>query len=245
MARMSEKVLLPSKGIPYGGKIPAELTVQNLTVDELSYLMSSTAPINDILNSCIVEDIDVSRLIVQDKHFLLIKARVLTWGHEYPIYPKCTNPNCRNSEFKYVVNLNRLPVFELDDDFETEWEVELPISKDKIIMRLPIGETYDEGEEYIRQKLARYPMMDEARLRYKVDKCMCISKINGEEMSLNDLVQYVGELHAMDGEYLDHKLSKIEVGYDTLVVAECPQCHEQVKVRLGLSADFFRAEFDD
>lgn len=243
MARMSEKVVLPSNGLPYANHKPKELTVQNLTVDELSYLVGSTSnAIDDILKSCIKEDIDMKSLIIPDKHYLLVKARVLTYGQDMPLYPSCPE----HGEFKHVVNLNTLPVNELTpEEFDPNWEITLPVSGDKVNMMLPTGSIYDEGEDYIENKMARYPTMDESRLRYKVNKCMSIAKVNGAPMSLDELVIWMGELHAKDGQYLDHQLGKIEVGYDTLIVAKCPKCGRVVKVRLGITPDFFHSEFED
>lgn len=245
MARMNEKVVLPSNGLPYENHYPRELTIQNLTVDELSFLISSTSgnAIDDILASCVLEkDIDFKKLIIPDKHFLLIKARVLTWGKDYPIYPICPE----HGEFKHIVNLNTLPVYELEaDKFSPTWEVKLPMSGEIVTMALPTGEIYEEGEAYIKQRLARNPGLDEGRLRYKVDKCMSIVKVGKDEQSINELVDWIGQLHAVDGDFLNHELNKIEIGYDTLVIATCPKCKKEVKVRVGISADFFRTQFDD
>lgn len=240
---MSEKVVLPSNGLPYKNQTPKELTIQNLTVDELSYLISSTSnAIDDILKSCIKEEVDLRSLIVPDKHYLLVKSRVLTYGAELPIYPICPD----HGEFKHIVNLNTLPVNELDPEtFTPQWDITLPVSKSVVTMSLPTGIVYNEGNAYIDSKIARYPQMDEDRLRYKVNKCMTISKVDGEELSLDEMVIWVSELHAVDGQYLDHQLAKIEVGYDTLILAKCPKCGRVVKVRLGITPDFFHTQFED
>lgn len=100
-------------------------------------------------------------------------------------------------------------------------------------------------EEFIKQKTSRNPSMDVARFRYKVEKCASIIKVGDDEQPLSELVNWVGNLHAVDGDFLSHELSKIEVGYDTLVTGECPKCGREVRTRLGLSADFFRTQFDD
>lgn len=242
MARMTEKVKLPSNGVLYGKEIPAELTVQNLTVDEEAMLYGSNGDkaIDNILDSIIKEDIDINSLITPDKHFLLVRARVLTYGPEYPLEVTC--PRC--GEFHYDVNLSELPVSYLDSSFINEREITLPQSKDVLTIKIPIGHDVNHAEQQVKRKVNKFGV-NQAKANYISGLSMNIVKINGEEAVFDEAYQFVSELSGMDSSYLKKEINKIDVGYDTMVIAECPKCGQDVSFRLPMTGDFFRTKFDD
>lgn len=243
MARMTEKIKLPSNGYLYDGTIPAELTIQNLTSDEESILYGSSGDhiIEDIVRSIVKEKIDVNRLTVFDRHFILMKGRILTYGPMYPIEVKC---DCGNS-FQYDVDLNELPVYSLDSDLENGWDIpELPQCKKVVTLHIPDGVDTIEMDRVVKRRVAKYGLV-EGRERYKSNIAVNILKIDGEEVSPEVALQFVSELSGMDNSFLKKEINKLEVGYETLLTVPCPKCGKDVSLRLPMTADFFRTEFRD
>lgn len=243
MARMTEKITLPSNGFLYGGKIPTELTIQNLTSDEESMLYGSAGDkaIDSIVKSIVKEDIDVNELTVFDRHFILMKGRILTYGPMYPIEVKCA---CGNS-FHYDVDLNNLPVYDLDPGFENSWDIQkLPQCGKVVTLHIPDGYEMTEMERIVKRRCAKYGLV-EGRERYKANIAMNILKIDGEDVAPEMALQFVSELSGMDSSFLKKEINKLEVGYDTFITVPCPKCGEDVSLRLPMTADFFRTEFND
>lgn len=243
MARMTEKITLPSNGLLYDGKIPAELTIQNLTSDEESMLYGSSGDkaIDSIVKSIVKENINVNELTVFDRHFILMRGRILTYGPMYPIEVKC---DCGNS-FHYDVDLNSLPVYNLEPGFENAWDIApLPQSGSVITLYIPNGSDMDEMDRVVKRRCAKYGLVEE-RERYKSNIAMNILKIDGEEVSPEAALQFVSNLSGMDNSFLKKQINKLEVGYDTFLSIPCPKCGNDVSLRLPMTADFFRTEFDD
>ena len=65
MARLTETVKLPSNNVFYDEDFPKELTIQNMTIDEESYIYGSSGDkaLDQIIQSCIKEDIDMYGLL--------------------------------------------------------------------------------------------------------------------------------------------------------------------------------------
>lgn len=243
MARMTEKVTLPSNGLLYGKTIPAQLTVQNLTADEESMLYGASGDkaINDIVKSIVQEDIDPKVLTAFDRHFLLMKGRILTYGSNYPVEVRC--PRC--GMFHVDLDLNTLPVYELDPKYAEPWDIEpLPQSKSVLTLYIPNGADYDVMESELKRRIAKYNL-NEDRARYKANIAINIAKIDGEDVSFDEAFNFVSELSGMDSSFLKKQINDIEVGYDTLIVTSCPKCGNDVELRLPMTADFFRTEFRD
>lgn len=241
MARMTEKVKLPSGGLLYGDAIPAELTIQNLTADEESMLYGSTGDkaIDDILRASIKEKIDIDALTVFDRHFLLMKIRILTYGPIYPISVTCEN----DGPFEYDVDLNKLPIDTLDPKFAGEWEIEpLPQCKQVLTLHIPNGIELQDMEREVKRKVIKFNL-NESRTRYKANLAINITKIDGVEVSFDEAFNFISELSGMDSSFLKNEINKLEVGYDTLIMAECPRCGKECQLRLPMTADFFRTKF--
>ena len=240
--RLSEKVKLPSNGVLYGKNIPTEVTVREMLADEEACLYGSSRDkaITEILNSVIEEDFDVDQLIIPDKHFLLVRARMLTYGTNYPLEINCNR--CGN--FQYDFDLNDLVVNELDPAFEAEREIELPRSKRKITLKIPTGEDLNNVEKEIKRKVMKFNL-NEDKVRYVAGLVSSISKIDGEDVFFDEAYQIVSDLSGYDISYLKKEINKVDVGYDTIITVECPKCGQEITLRLPMTADFFRAEFKD
>ena len=138
----TEIVELPSKGLLYPEGHPLSsgtVEMKYMTAKEediltnMSYVKSGVV-IDKLLQSLLVTEFDYNDLLVGDKNAIMIAARVLGYGKDYPF--------TYNGE-EIVVDLAELPVKELDDNLVTkgvnEFEFELPYSKNKITFQLLTG----------------------------------------------------------------------------------------------------------
>lgn len=243
MARLTEKVTLPSNGVLYDPKrIPASLTIHNMTVEDeaLLYGSNSDKAITQILKSVIEEDIDVDELITADKHFLLVRARILTYG---PIY-KVSGIRCRcGKDQTYEIDLAKLPVNMLDSSTEIEREITLPVSGLVFKIKLPTGYDILEMEREVKRKVSKYNI-NEGVANYIGGLAMNIVAINGNDVLFDEAYKFVSELTGRDSSYLKKEINSIEVGLDTLIIEECSSCGRDIEFRLPMSSDFFRSVDD-
>lgn len=241
MSRITETIHLPSNGKIYPTK---ELTLQNMTIAEEKFIYGSSSDkaVDQILKKCIVDqNVDIDDLIVPDKHYALVRLRVLTYGEDYPVDLVC--PKCGH-KFTENVKLSTLEVDELPDDFTEPWKVTLPVSGDELELYIPRSRDIERYNTLASRKASKFKL-NKDEVSYIFNTMLGIKTVNGEEMLEDELYNYVSELHARDSSYIKHAFSKIKVGYYTRLTAECPNCRGEVNYRLPMTSDFFLAKFED
>ena len=115
----TEKVMLPSKGLLYSKESPlskGEIEMKYMTAKEEDILTNTNfirqgTVIDKLLQSLIVTPINYDDLLIGDKNAILIAARILGYGAEYPF--KYINE--RGQEIEAVVDLSTLDEKELDE----------------------------------------------------------------------------------------------------------------------------------
>jgi len=239
MSRITEVINLPSAGRIYKTD---KLTLQSMTVAEEKYIYGSSSDkaIDHILKSCIKEDVDLDELIVPDKHYALVRLRVLTYGKDYPVDLTC---RCGN-KFTHTIDLSTMEVDELPKDYKEPYDITLPVSGDVISIHIPRSGEIDRYNTLARRKADKFNQnLDE--VLYIFNLMLGIEKVNGEDMVDDELYKYITELSAKDSSFLKHEFSKIKVGYYTKLSCECPRCQNVINFRLPMTTDFFRSEFED
>jgi len=141
----TEIVELPSKGFFYPSDNPlsaGEVQIKYMTAKEEDILTSQTliqkgVVLDKLMESIIVDDINVDDLLLGDKNAIMIMTRILGYGPQYNIDVTCPNCGVKNEE---VIDLAKLDVREIDFDSCTqgvnEFEFELPKSGRTITWRL-------------------------------------------------------------------------------------------------------------
>lgn len=241
MAFFTEHYKLPSGGIVYDRKF-SDVTVRNITTAEEKLLLgSSNKAIDDLISACIVEpkDLDLSKLIIPDKHFILVKIRVVSYGSEYEVDYRC--PSCSKMG-KYKINLDDLNVYYLEDGFTQPFDVELPVSKDTLSISIPTGADLDNAEKQGKKLHKKFP---EAKGDYAyICRIMAnIKEVNSEELTFEKLREYVEAMHGKDSAFLRKSLEDIKVGIDTEIEDTCPLCGDDIKFMLPFGENFFRPQF--
>jgi hypothetical protein len=144
----TETITLPSKGLLYPKDNPlssGEIEMSYMTakhediLTNANYIKNGTA-IDKLLEALIVTSINFNDLIIGDKNAILIAARILGYGKDYPI--QFFNGSTRQQD-DYIVDLTELKEKEVDESLFTlgqnEFTYELPQSKNTITFKLLTG----------------------------------------------------------------------------------------------------------
>jgi hypothetical protein len=162
----TETVTLPSKGLLYPKDNPlskGEIEMSYMSakhediLTNINYIKNGTA-IDKLLEALVVTPINFNDLIVGDKNAILIAARILGYGKDYPI--QFINENTRKQE-EYTVDLTTLDEKELDESLfssgKNEFEFTLPQSKNQITFKLLTGGDEKKIEQEIKGLKKLYP----------------------------------------------------------------------------------------
>lgn len=244
MANYTEKHVLPSRGILYSGISP-EVVLRNMnTADEKMLLGSTPDALDLILKACIVtpKEINLDELISSDKHFLLLKLRIISYGSEYFVTARC--PSC-GAMPEYKIDLDSLPVDYLSENFVEPYEsFELPMGKQAIELRIPRIKDLNDADAKARRFHKKFT---EAKgdMSYIYRLMTNIATVDGKTLPLPELQKFVEEMAVRDSSYMKNKMNKLKVGIDTEIIEECPKCNSDHKFELPITYDFFRTRYDD
>jgi hypothetical protein len=144
----TETITLPSKGLLYSAENPlskGEIEMSYMSakhediLTNMNYIKNGTA-IDKLLQALVVTPINFDDLIVGDKNAILIAARILGYGKDYPI--RFFNTSTR-AEDDYIIDLTTLNEKEVDQSLFTsgknEFMFTLPQSKNNITFKFLTG----------------------------------------------------------------------------------------------------------
>ncbi len=235
-------VNLPSNSKFYSN-IPATLHVRPMTGREEQYLATqrmgkNNSATNMIFKSCIREKIDVSKLLVEDRTYLLIFLRGISYSNLYDINIKC--PDCGTS-FEESIDLNSLSVLTCDDNFnEDDLTGVLPMSQYKFQYRLPTGEDEVNIAEYSQKRQKQFPDGLDDTFFYRASKLL--KYIGNDEVSISSATPILTLLPSMpvaDINYLRNKLTDAPFGVKTDVEIVCKNCMYVFEATLPMELSFF------
>ena len=144
---IAESYTLPSHGKVYEQEINPHIKLRSMTTaEEMKRLSPSDRPyenLAEIIDDCLVEDIGISSydLCVGDFQFLLHKLRIVTYGPQYKAQIVC--PYCGVPEEK-IINLEDLKVMEYSEELNKYFEIDLPITKKHIKLRMQTPRILDD-----------------------------------------------------------------------------------------------------
>jgi hypothetical protein len=238
----TEKLELPSRGI-LGG--PQGVTIRSMVTADEKLLLGSDDVIDTVLKSCIIEpeDVDLGELTNTDKHFLLIKLRIISYGEEYYVEVGCTECG-RRQEVR--VNLEQLPIAMLADDFKEPYdEIILPVTGLKIGLKVPRAHDFEQLEDRVRRFQRKFPDA-KGDISYIYRLMMHIMTVNDDDrIERAQLQKIVESLPVKDSSYFKKAISKLKFGYDTEVFHTCVRCKEEFSFDLPIGTNFFRTRYED
>ena len=236
----SEVIDLPSEGRLYPEGHPCKdgkIEIKYMTAKEEDILTSQNlikkgVVIDRLLDSLILTNgVKQDDLILGDKNAIMVAARILAYGPEYPC--QVTNPN--NGELiNHTFNLADCPFKKLSDGItENKFEVTLPISKKEITFKLLTGkEETIINEELKASKKIGSDVSPEltTRLRHT------ITSVDGDS-SQSTINTFVQNLLARDSMYLRKEIR--EATPDIELTQEIEIGGETVKVDIPMTVGFF------
>lgn len=237
MAFDTLEINLPSNGkFGYQSKV----TVRNLTgADEkIMYAGSSEIATDKLIRRCVTEpeDFDVTKLCEQDKYYILLKVRVLTYGSDYTFDAKC--PEC-GRKTSLTVSLDDLEVVYADDEMISALSIELPASKDKL--RLKVLTTREINE--VNQRIAK--LKADRGTEYILRCASIIESINDDVKTLTEKQSILENMSSKDINFIWKSYSKINLGVNMNTTLTCPNCGSMREVKIDMNSEFFRPSFGD
>jgi len=241
----SEIIDVPSEGKLYPKDPPlseGKIEVKYMTAKEEDILTSQNLikkglAIDTLLQSLIVDkDSHLDDMILGDKNAVMVAARILAYGPEYA----CEVMNPETSEtIEHTFNLADCPFKKLPKKTkENKFEVNLPVSKSKIVFKLLTGNE----EELITKDLNASKKIGTAvspelttRLRYSV------VSIDGDE-SQSVINNFVLNMLSRDSMHLRKKIKNVKPDID--LTQEIDLGGETVKVAIPMTVNFFWPDFE-
>lgn len=244
-ANYESLVRLPSNGVLYGGKIPSEFRIRNMTTREEKKIFGSTIPdIDGVLEDCIIDKPDgfsIDDLTLQDRAELLYKLRVLTFGPDYWVSIKC--PHCGATR-EYKIDLSKADVIYLKEADVEPFEITLPKSGDVLTCKYLRGKDVKEAEKQSKKVAKNSSGQLESEISYVMSLAFQIKEVNGEKLSHLEVYSYLQNMHAFDSRYFQVYLDKKHFGVDQDLVVDCSACGEEIDTVIPLNSEFFRPRID-
>ena len=236
----SEVIDLPSEGKLYPKDSPisnGKIEIKYMTAKEEDILTSQNlikkgVVIDTLINSLIItEGVTSNDLLIGDKNAVMVAARILAYGPEYVCEIK--DPNTGN-DITQTFNLADCPFKKLPEGIkENKFEVELPVSKSKVVFKLLTGlEEKNIEDELNSQKKIGSDIVPEltTRLRH------CITSVDGDD-SQSTINSFSVNILARDSMHLRKQISKVSP--DIELTQQVDIGGQPVKVDIPMTVGFF------
>lgn len=239
------EVQLPSLGRFYNGEdgpVDGILHVKPMTGEEEQILATPRyfkkgQAINMIFQRCIKEKYDTNNFLAQDRTYLLIFLRGISYGTNYDVEIKC--PNC-DKKFNHTINLNSdLMLNECPEDFNQDsLNGILPTTQFRFTYRLATGIDDQKVQDYRDRKIREFDTnaVADDTLIYRAS--LLINDIEGVS-DKNEIRQLLKKLPINDVAYLRTTVNDPPFGIDSKMEIPCPYCVEDFELDMPYEANFF------
>jgi hypothetical protein len=241
--RVFEALTLPSKGRFYNGDngpTDGVIHIRPMTGEEEQILATPRfvrkgQAIDMIFQKCMQETFKVEQLLTQDRTYLLIYLRGISYSPEYEVEIKC--PSCE-TKFSTVLDLNSLFVDFCPDDYdESLCNGTLPTSGYSFKYRLSTGRDETEMTEYRDRRIKQFgDTGTDDSLTYRT--ASLLEDIEGLKGTA-ELLTLVKNLPISDVTHLRNTINEPPFGVDTMVSITCASCLHEFEVDLPLESNFF------
>ena len=236
------QVKLPSNGIPYkdldDGLANGEITIRPMSLADEEILGNKTYSKNGtifskLLDSCIVNDVNVKKLIPYDVFYLLYYLRKITYGEDYKFEITC--PEC-GKKYEKTIDISEVEWEEIEDKTVRGVKtVKLPVSKFTLTIEAP---TLGNEEEVVKIS-KKFEDSSDTILNYVV-RTREILDDNGEPVNPDDYADFFEALPGKDRAEITKAFEKIEDLTVPVVKMSCPKCSAEDEASIPFTKDFFR-----
>jgi hypothetical protein len=239
-----EAVTLPSKGKFYNGEdgpTDGVIHIRPMTGEEEEILatprfVKKGKAIDMIFNKCMRETYDSSNFLTQDRTYLLIYLRGISYSPEYDVEIK--DPDT-DQTFATSINLNDLYVDQCPNDFGVDnLQDVLPVTEYRFRYRLAIGKDEQEIQDHRERRAKNFDLSGQADDTLLYRTAHLIEEIEGltDKMEIQTLLK---KLPIQDVAYLRTVVNEPPFGVDTKVTITNPYTLRDFEVELPLESNFF------
>lgn len=241
-----EEVTLPSLGKFYNGSdgpVNGILHIRQMTGNEEQYLAStrflrSGEALNKIFKDCIRESINPENLLVEDRTYLMIYLRGMSYGTDYEVNVACSE--C-GQHFDKVIQLD-LDVNECPANFnDSNLIVKLPVSGYVMTYRFQTGKDVNVISNHSNNKIKDYgpDAIDDTSL-FKI--ALMVNSVSNGANNITDRISIQALLQKMpikDVLTIKHCIENPPFGVLTKQTTACPFCPEEFSFDIPMGASFF------
>lgn len=239
-----EKIQLPSKGKFYDGENgPSDgiLHIRPMTGEEEEILatprfVKKGQAINMIFNRCIQETYDSSNFLTQDRTYILIYLRGISYSPEYDVEIK--DPDT-DQTFATTINLSELIVNYCEDDFSVNnLQDVLPVTGYNFKYKLATGKDEQLVQEHRERRAKNFDLSGQADDTLLFRTAHLIEEVEGLSNKI-EIQTLLKKLPIQDVAYLRTVVNEPPFGVDTKVTINNPYTLSDFEIELPLEANFF------
>ena len=239
-----ERVELPSRGRFYDGENgPSDgiVHLRPMTGEEEEILatprfVKKGQAINMIFNRCMKENFDSSNFLTQDRTYMLIYLRGISYTPEYDV--EVRDPET-DQTFATTINLNDLYVDYCSADFSSDdLEDVLPVTGYRFKYRLAVGKDEQEIQEHRERRAKNFDLSGQADDTLLFRTAHLIDEVEGltDKREIQTLLK---KLPIQDVAYLRTVVNEPPFGVDTKVSITNPYSLREFEIELPLESNFF------
>ena len=239
---------LPSLGKVYNVDVNPNVKIRSMTVaEEMKRLNSSDRPyknLADIIDDCLVDKPGISSydMCLGDFQYLLHKLRVVTYGTKYRLSSKC--PHCGFDNVGEI-DLNEMSVSSYTDEVEKYFDIELPVSKNRVRLRMQTPRMLDDINVRVKEITSkRKSSSKDSAFLLNIESV--IDTVDGSKLDVFKKSDFVKQLPMADINYILASMNKINelIGLDMTLSATCDFCGLDYDSPFRITPEFFRPSID-
>ena len=239
-----EEITLPSLGKFYDGNdgpSDGKVHIRKMTGEEEQILATPRfvrkgEAVNMIFNRCMQEKFDTNEFLTEDRTYLLIYLRGISYSPNYDVELRCPETD---QVFSETIDLNSLYVDNCPADFGVDdLQGVLPDTGYKFSYHLSKGKDETEVQRHRDRMIKNFDRSDQADDTLLYRTALLLEDIEGlvDDLELQTLLK---RLPIKDVAYLRNLLNDPPFGVDTNLVVTSPYTMQEFTVDLPLEANFF------
>lgn len=240
---IAEECTLPSQGKVYESPVNANLKLRSMTTEEemkrLGHSPNVYKMFSDIIDDCLVGEkpgISVYDMCLGDYQYLLYKLRTVTYGPEYTIQTICPHCGTLNT---VTINLESLNVRKYSEEINKAKELQLPVSKKLIKLKLQTPRMLDEVDKQTKELNKKSSDNIESAVLFNL--MSLIDTIDGVKYEDTKKEIFIRKLPMRDVSKILNAAKNLikKLGIDTNVTCSCSACKQEYETSLPITGEFF------